>query len=141
MWQIKRFADLTTTELYAIYHLRVKTFVVEQNRVYQEVDEIDQQAIHIFKVLDHKIVAYARVFQEGDHLSFGRVVVDQMLRGQHLGADLMDHVLAVAHDQFPQETIQIEAQIQVQDFYKRYQFQPVGAPFLFNHTPHIKMIK
>ena len=30
MWSIKTFSELTTTELYAIYELRVKTFVVEQ---------------------------------------------------------------------------------------------------------------
>ena len=44
MWSIKTFSELTTTELYAIYELRVKTFVVEQQRIYQEVDDTDLKA-------------------------------------------------------------------------------------------------
>ncbi|VDG21093.1 GNAT family N-acetyltransferase [Lactobacillus sp.] [Lactiplantibacillus mudanjiangensis] len=141
MWQSKTFTELTTSELYAIYNLRVKTFVVEQQRIYQEVDEIDITAIHIFKMHNGKIIAYARVFQEDDHLSFGRVVVDASQRGQHLGAALMTQILAVAKDRFPVEPIQIEAQIQVQAFYERYNFQVVGQPFIFNQTPHLKMIR
>lgn len=49
MWSIKTFSELTTTELYAIYELRVKTFVVEQQRIYQEVDDTDLKAYHVFK--------------------------------------------------------------------------------------------
>ena len=141
MWSIKPFSELTTTELYAIYELRVKTFVVEQQRIYQEVDQIDLTAVHVFKTVDHKIVAYARVFKEADHLSFGRVVVDQSLRGQHVGAALMDQILMVARTQFSGLAMQIEAQIQVQDFYKHFGFTTSGAPFLFNHTEHIKMLR
>ncbi len=72
MWSIKTFSELTTTELYAIYELRVKTFVVEQQRIYQEVDDTDLKAYHVFKTVNQNIVAYARIFTEDDHLSFGR---------------------------------------------------------------------
>ncbi|WP_318767268.1 GNAT family N-acetyltransferase [Lactiplantibacillus carotarum] len=64
MWSVKTFSELTTTELYAIYKLRVKTFVVEQQRVYQEVDDIDPTAVHIFLSAGSDIVAYARVFKK-----------------------------------------------------------------------------
>ncbi|RRK11284.1 GNAT family N-acetyltransferase [Lactiplantibacillus garii] len=141
MWSVKTFSELTTTELYAIYELRVKTFVVEQQRVYQEVDDIDLNAVHIFKTVHHKIVAYARVFKEGAHLSFGRVVVAENLRGHHVGAALMDQILTVARTRFAGLNMQIEAQIQVQNFYKHFGFVPSGAPFIFNHTEHIKMLK
>lgn len=50
MWQIKRFNELTVNELYRILYLRTATFVVDQKRIYQEVDNRDQQAIHIFKI-------------------------------------------------------------------------------------------
>lgn len=81
MWSIKTFSELTTTELYAIYELRVKTFVVEQQRIYQEVDDTDLKAYHVFKTVNQNIIAYARIFTEDDHLSFGRVVVDKNQRG------------------------------------------------------------
>lgn len=141
MWSIKSFSELTTSELYAIYKLRVKTFVVEQQRVYQEVDNIDLIAVHVFKTVGGKIVAYARVFQEAEHLSFGRVVVAQQQRGQHLGSELMQQILTVAATRFSGLAMQIEAQIQVQDFYKRFGFTTSGRPFIFNHTEHIKMLK
>ncbi|AVK64303.1 GNAT family N-acetyltransferase [Lactobacillus sp. CBA3606] len=141
MWSIKQFKDLTTAELYAIYELRVKTFVVEQHRIYQEVDAIDLKAIHIFKTEANKIVAYARLFKEDDHCSFGRVVVDQRRRGQHLGGALMTQLLTVAADRFPQLPIQIEAQIQVTGFYDHFGFRAVGQPFIFNQTEHQKMVK
>ncbi len=141
LWNIKSFSELTPLELYAIYELRVKTFVVEQKRVYQEVDQIDLNAVHIFKTINHKIVAYARVFKEDQHLSFGRVVVDRQLRGQHVGTELMTHILNIAKTRFTGLNIQIEAQIQVQDFYKRFGFATSGTPFIFHHTEHIKMLK
>ncbi|WP_434433459.1 GNAT family N-acetyltransferase [Lactiplantibacillus paraplantarum] len=141
MWSIKTFSELTTTELYAIYELRVKTFVVEQQRIYQEVDAIDLAAYHVFKTVNHKIVAYARIFKEADHLSFGRVVVDQKQRGQHLGTNLMSHIEQVVQDHYSNLPIQIEAQVPVQGFYQHFGFTSSGAPFLFNHTPHIKMTK
>ena len=126
MWSIKTFSELTTTELYAIYELRVKTFVVEQQRIYQEVDAIDLQAHHVFKTVDQQIVAYARIFKEANHVSFGRVVVAENQRGRH---------------HYGERPIQIEAQVPVQGFYQRFGFTTSGTPFLFNHTPHIKMIK
>jgi len=41
MWQAKKFSELTTKELYEILHLRTQIFVVDQKRIYQEVDEHD----------------------------------------------------------------------------------------------------
>ncbi|AWI39230.1 GNAT family N-acetyltransferase [Lactiplantibacillus plantarum] len=141
MWSIKTFSELTTTELYAIYELRVKTFVVEQQRIYQEVDDTDLKAYHVFKTVNQSIIAYARIFTEDDHLSFGRVVVDKNQRGQHLGADLMAHIEQVVQEHYADLPIQIEAQVPVQGFYQHFGFTSSGTPFLFNHTPHIKMTK
>lgn len=38
---IKKFSELTTTELFNIYKLRVAVFIVEQKCYYQEVDDDD----------------------------------------------------------------------------------------------------
>lgn len=38
----KHFSELTASELYEIYRLRVSVFVVEQNCAYQDVDEADR---------------------------------------------------------------------------------------------------
>lgn len=49
MWTSKTFNKLTVSELYQIMVLRAKVFVVDQKRIYQDPDNRDQQAIHIFK--------------------------------------------------------------------------------------------
>ena len=45
---IKKFSELSTEEIYNILRLRSEVFVVEQNCVYQDIDEKDQKAIHLF---------------------------------------------------------------------------------------------
>lgn len=75
MWQTKRFNKLTVTDLYQILALRVQIFVVDQKRIYQDPDGQEQKAIHIFnRDEDGDVVAYARVFLNGNEVSFGRVV-------------------------------------------------------------------
>ena len=55
---IKTFSELTTEELYQILRLRSEVFVVEQNCVYQDIDQKDQKAIHIFGVSKKTIIAF-----------------------------------------------------------------------------------
>ena len=45
---IKHFRDLTAPELFAIYKLRTAVFVVEQRCPYQEVDDADKTAWHLW---------------------------------------------------------------------------------------------
>ncbi|MQS75344.1 GNAT family N-acetyltransferase [Lactobacillus halodurans] len=139
MWEIKKFSELTTKELFEILYLRTKIFVVDQKRIYQEVDDQDLHSIHIFDMVDGKIAAYARVFSQDNKVSFGRVVTEPSFRGQGLGNELMKHVLKVIHDEFPNREIEIEAQAQVQGFYENFSFEAQGDTFIFQHTPHIKM--
>jgi len=139
MWKIKTFTELSTKELYDILYLRTKVFVVEQERVYQEVDSHDLESIHIFDVIDGKIVAYARVFAQNDNVTFGRVLTDPKYRGHGLGNELMEHILQTIRERFPKQEVEIEAQVQVEGFYQKFNFESHGKPFLFNHTPHLKM--
>ncbi|MTV81451.1 GNAT family N-acetyltransferase [Secundilactobacillus folii] len=138
MWQIKSFSELSTQELFEIYRLRVATFVVAQKRIYQEVDDHDLAALHVFDQ-DKHVIAYARVFLDNDHITFGRIVTDSKHRGVGLGNQLMNHVLTTISENFPQLPIEIEAQVPVANFYKRFGFKTIGQPFIYNSTPHIKM--
>lgn len=73
----KRFTDLTTDELYRILQARCGVFVVEQKCAYQDLDGIDQQALHVWLEVDNKILAYLRVFAAprlADAVQIGRVL-------------------------------------------------------------------
>lgn len=141
MWQTKRFNKLTVTDLYQILALRAQIFVVDQKRIYQDPDGQDQKAIHIFnRDDDGDVVAYARVFLKGNEVSFGRVVTSNKVRGQGLGGQLLDKIMQTIQQEFPNKSIEIEAQVQVEDFYKRVGFVSEGEPFIYKTTPHIKMV-
>jgi len=75
---IKKFNQLTTSELYQILRLRSEVFVVEQDCVYQDVDDKDQKGLHLFISDKKEVIAYTRLFAPGDYFetaSIGRVVV------------------------------------------------------------------
>lgn len=141
MWKTKKLNDMTSMELYQCLKLRVDTFVVEQSRIYHEVDADDLKALHVFHFDDQqKVDAYARVFPDGDHISFGRVVIAKSVRGTGMGTPLMKHILA-ACQQLESPKIEILAQQQVSGFYEHFGFRQVGQPFIHESTPHIKMVR
>ncbi|GAO99380.1 GNAT family N-acetyltransferase [Fructobacillus ficulneus] len=142
MWQAKKFDDLTNRELWGIYRARMSVFVEEQKIMYQDVDEVDLQAIHVFYEKDGQILAYGRAFAKDDSvLSFGRVLTVQEARGQGLGKELVQQLLAALTAHFGQETIEIEAQEHAVGLYERFGFQPVGEVFLEVGVRHLKMVK
>lgn len=96
MWHIKKFNELSTDELYDIIRLRNSIFVVEQKRLYQDLDSVDKRALHLFKTdSEGEIVAYARIFLEddGQTVSFGRVATSRKVRGQGIGGQLLDRIM------------------------------------------------
>ena len=79
----KEYNHLTKDELYKILRLRAEVFIVEQNCVYQDIDNKDQKAYHILGYKNEKIVAYTRIFKPNDYFkyaSIGRVVVSKKER-------------------------------------------------------------
>ncbi|GAO99615.1 acetyltransferase [Fructobacillus ficulneus] len=48
MWKIKKMTELDATEFYQCLKLRIDTFVVEQKRIYHELDAFDPEAFHVF---------------------------------------------------------------------------------------------
>lgn len=141
MWKIKKLEELSSLELLEILRLRIDTFVVEQNRIYHEVDDKDKIAFHVFYQNDQSnlVESYARIFLLEDHVIFGRVVTKKGMSGTGQGNALMKQILKVCNTYFPNTTIEIESQIQVVSFYEKFGFQVVGEPFIFESTPHVEM--
>jgi len=141
-YQAKTFDHLTTHELWALYHLRTAVFVVEQTCYYQEVDQADLTATHLLGTDETgKLVAYARLMPEGDHVRIGRVVVAPAARGNGTGRELVTTAIAAAKTHFPQAVqIDIQAQAYLQQFYAGYGFQPVSAVYLETGIPHLDMV-
>ncbi len=65
---IKEFNELSVNELYGILKTRSEIFVVEQNCVYQDLDDNDQNALHVFRYdQNNRVAACLRVFWKNEH--------------------------------------------------------------------------
>ena len=98
---IKKFEELSVTELYEILRARSEVFVVEQNCVYQDLDCVDQEAYHVYFEEDGRILAYLRVIDKDkrlDEVSLGRVI--SLKRRCGLGSELMKVGIQVAKEKF-----------------------------------------
>jgi len=140
----KTFSELNTDELYQILRLRTEVFVVEQNCVYQDLDNKDQKAIHIYYKENDEIVAYTRIFKSGDYYknpSIGRVVVSKKKRGKQLGKKIMIYSIEYIKKNLKGEKIELSAQKYLDKFYKDLGFYKIGEDYLEDGIPHQRMIK
>ena len=141
---IKNFNELTLNELYELLQLRTEIFVVEQNCVYQDIDNNDQKALHILGYLNEKIVAYTRIFKVGDYANFasiGRVVVDENYRKYGYGIAIMNASIQAVYTQFGKQPITISAQCYLYRFYTSLGFVQASKEYLEDGIPHIRMNK
>ncbi|WP_428743474.1 GNAT family N-acetyltransferase [Tenacibaculum sp.] len=141
---IKKFQELTTSELYELLQLRSEVFVVEQDCVYQDLDGKDQKALHVIGVKDGKIIAYTRLFNRGEYFdtpSIGRVVVKESERKYGYGHDLIKASIKAIVDNYNETTITISAQTYLQKFYESHGFKQIGEGYLEDGIPHIRMVR
>ncbi|MGG7213188.1 GNAT family N-acetyltransferase [Clostridium nigeriense] len=138
---IKRFDELSTEELYEILKIRVNVFVVEQECAYQEIDEKDKKAYHIYLKDKNEIKAYLRVLDKGisyEEVSIGRVLTTE--RGIGLGNKIIEAGIKVAKENMNADKIKIEAQSYAKKFYEKFGFNQISDEFLEDGIPHIEMI-
>lgn len=140
IWQAKTFNELSTLELFEIYKLRTAVFVVEQNCPYQEVDNKDLQAVHLFAKNAKNLTAYCRLIPEQDGIHLGRVCVAQNARGSGLAKELVPKALDYCMEYFPNQLIHAQAQSYLQGFYESLGFQAVSEVYLEDGIPHLDMI-
>ena len=138
---IKQFDELTNEELYEILKLRSQVFVVEQNCIYQDIDDRDRDAVHLFYRDEDGIQSYLRVMDKSAHnkqLTIGRVVSRKRRSG--LATALLKEGIRLAEDRFGAESIYIEAQVYARSLYEKVGFKQTSEEFLEDGIPHIKMI-
>jgi len=143
-WEIKRFEALSVHELYQCLRLRSEIFVVEQNCVYQDLDNKDQKALHLTGEFEGQIIAYTRLFKEGDYFensSIGRVVVDANYRDKKWGHELIVQSILGIEMHFQTQKITISAQLYLKKFYESHGFVQTSETYLEDDIPHIEMKK
>lgn len=142
-FQFKHFSELTLNELYDILKLRAEIFVVEQNCVYNDLDDLDKDATHQFLSKNDKIVAYSRLLKPGTRFtdySIGRVVVAQNERRTGLGIKMMEEAKRYILNEWKADKIKISAQKYLRKFYEDLDFEVVTDEYLEDGIPHFGML-
>ena len=142
-WIQKTFAELNTTELYALLRLRTEVFVVEQNCVFQDMDNKDQKSHHLMGWVGDDLVAYARILPAGvsyNEPSIGRVVSNPHYRGKGAGRELMSEAINRTIELYGKQPIRIGAQLYLNKFYSSLGFVNQGEVYLEDGIEHIEMI-
>ena len=141
-FEFKHFNDLTVDELYDILKLRAEIFVVEQNCVYNDLDKLDKEAMHMYYKKGDKIIAYSRLLKPGTRFpdySIGRVVVKKEERGTGLGIKMMEEAKKFIVQNWKADTIKISAQKYLQKFYENLDFKVITEEYLEDGIPHFGM--
>lgn len=139
------FAALSPMQLYAIWQLRNRVFIVEQQCAYLDADDKDQQAYHLmgFSISSHQLLAYTRLLPPGtvfQEMAIGRVVVHPDYRSIGLGKQLMQQSIETIQVLYGAGPIRIGAQLYLQKFYESFGFVVCSEVYLEDGIPHVEMI-
>lgn len=140
MITIKHTNELTPQELVTIFKERVAVFVVEQNCPYQEVDEVDYDTLHVCAYEENQLVAYTRILEKGERISFGRVLVTEAGRGKGLGKEIVKATIDEIKKRYPNRDIEISGQTYLLDFYQNFGFEVISETYLEDDIPHNDML-
>ncbi len=140
MVKVLQFSEFTPNLLYEVLKLRFKVFVLEQNSMYEELDDVDFDATHILIQKDGVIVAYMRIYlKEEGVASFGRVVVHKDYRKHGLGSEIVKNGLVYIKENMNVKRVEIEAQEYLKGFYESFGFKQTSQPYDDCGVMHINM--
>lgn len=141
-WESLSFEALDTAQLYAILQLRQDVFVVEQNCVYQDLDGLDQQSLHLCAWEGDTLLGYLRCLPPGldyPEAAIGRIVISPAARGRSLGRELVQRGIDATLAAWPDGGITIGAQAHLERFYEELGFETISEPYDEDGILHIKM--
>ncbi len=138
------FKELSPEILYQILQLRQNVFVLEQQCLYPDLDEIDLACVHLWRSKNGKIVSTARIVPPGlvyKEASIGRVCTALTERRNGEGKKLMIKAIESIESLYGKIAIKIGAQLYLEKFYNEFGFQKVSEPYDEDGILHIKMLR
>ncbi|MCU0827223.1 MAG: GNAT family N-acetyltransferase [Tabrizicola sp.] len=130
-----------TRDIATCQHLRRVVFIEEQGvSETDELDGLDDTAIHLLAFAGDRPVGTARLLVKGAKGKIGRVCVLPQARGSGLGAALIRRALEEFR-KIPSVTqVTLGAQTHATGFYAALGFRAVGEEFMDAGIPHHEMI-
>jgi ElaA protein len=142
-WKQAHFDALSVRELYALLQLRSAVFVVEQDCLFQDMDNSDAQAIHLMAWDSGQLLAYARCYGPGikfREASIGRIATHMAARGTGLGQLLVQKAIDLVSATWGPQPIRIGAQARLKKFYQGIGFDDMGIPYVEDGIDHLEMV-
>lgn len=135
---VKSFSELSLVELYEIIKSRSEIFLLEQNIVCQDLDDVDYDSVHCFFFDGKRVTAYLRAFAlDKDTVTIGRVLTLEHRKG--LGSELMKISMEEIQKRFQCKKISLHAQKQAVEFYRKLGFHITSDEFLEEGVIHVTM--
>lgn len=134
--------DLSSEDLYKMLKLRQDIFIIEQECIYDDIDNIDLVCEHLLLKDDTDVIACSRIVPENrkfEHPSIGRIAVHKMYRKRGLGKEMVLKALDVIAKK-NLNTVIIEAQSYLLDFYESLGFNKISEAYPVDGISHHKMI-
>ncbi len=129
-----------TDDIAACHALRRTVFIEEQNvSEDEELDDLDDEAIHILATQGGHPVGSARIILIDTIGKIGRVCVLKDQRGTGLGAKLIQKCIEVLREQPNIETAKLGSQTHAIGFYERLGFTAYGQEYDDAGIPHKDM--
>lgn len=140
----KSFERLTVYELYDSLRLRNEVFMLEQNCLEPDLDNMDQHCHHLLLYRGDDLAGYARLFAPGLHfpeMSLGRVVSSPNARGIGVGKQVMEAAMKELYRLYGDGPIRIAAQTYARVFYEKLGFATDGEKYMLDGIEHIDMVR
>jgi predicted GNAT family N-acyltransferase len=130
-----------TRDIATCRHLRRVVFIDEQGvSEADEVDGLDDSAIHLLAYANDMPVGSARLLVKGNVGKIGRVCVLPQARGTGIGAALIRAALAEFRARPGIAHVTLGAQSHATGFYTALGFRVVGEEFIDAGIPHREMV-
>lgn len=124
-------AIVETRDLATCLGLRRRVFIEEQNvPEAEEIDGLDQSAVHLLALVDGRPMGTARLLVKGRAGKIGRVCVLGPARGTGLGAALIRAAIAHFETRGDLDRALLGAQTHALGFYERLGFEAFGPEYL-----------
>ena len=135
--------ELTRDELYEIIKLRIEVFVVEQDCPYQDLDDKDKNAYHLFAEDNGLVVAVLRILPEGvsfEDMAIGRLIVKKSYRGRGISKKMMNKAINFIINDLNKSKIRLSGQAYLIDFYESLGFKRVSDVYLEDGIDHYEFL-
>ena len=138
--KILTFNELTNAELYESLALRFNVFVIEQECIYPEFDEVDSHAHHMLLKNKNQVAGYLRMYADKDgYARIGRIVLHKDYRGKDYSKRIINEAIEFISNSYTNKIIKINAQEPLKAFYESFGFIQICPVYLDCGIPHIDM--